>query len=472
MATIRDILKNIQSKLYLSIGYSTDEAKLEARFILEHALKITQKEIIQKSDEDINTDNQTHIEYITEKRMGGRPLPYLLGEWAFYGRTFKVNPHVLIPRADTETLIETGLSKINARDHFDILDLGCGTGIIGITIALERPLSKVTLIDQSEDAIKNTKENQSLHQVTNTMIQKSDLFIQKRSQLINLIYDINNNDYWQIESTKFYVKDYIINNIHSVNLNQSDIVVSLRLDDFIQLTSKTSDIIPPQYYIEILEKMNITNEKVYIVCEKSAVDLPQFIGSNKLGTPIKAFDNIHNMQKQIQELASLAIDKPNTINNHNLNNNSNNKMIDNRVLNMIPLDLDQENLKKTLEEKFTENHLINGQKGVAQFFVDHYLVTEDKKYMIKCTDPSRKMFIYLDNEGKIHKDVNGFKFTKNISDPVIEVTHNMLNELPEKYPDDNGRIDYATIKFMEIANIKHDNNEFIKNLFPPLITKN
>ena len=61
-------------------------------------------------------------------------------------------------------------------DHTDILDLGCGTGIIGITIALERPLTKVTLIDQSEDAIQNTKENQSLHQVTNTTIQKSDWF--------------------------------------------------------------------------------------------------------------------------------------------------------------------------------------------------------------------------------------------------------------------------------------------------------
>ena len=176
MATIRDTLKNIQNKLYLSIGYSSEEAKLEARFILEHVLKITQKEIIQKSDEDINTDNQTHIEYITEKRMGGTPLPYLLGEWAFYGRIFKVNPRVLIPRADTETLIERALSKINPRDHYDILDLGCGTGIIGITIALERPLSKVTLIDQSADAIQNTKENQSLHQVTNTTIQKSDWF--------------------------------------------------------------------------------------------------------------------------------------------------------------------------------------------------------------------------------------------------------------------------------------------------------
>jgi release factor glutamine methyltransferase len=176
VATIRDTLKNIQSKLYQGIGFSSDEAKLEARFILEHVLKITQKEIIQQSDRHIDTDNQTEIEYITEKRIAGTPLPYLLGEWSFYGRTFKVNPHVLIPRADTEVLIEKALSKINAHDHNEILDLGCGTGIIGITIALERSLSKVTLIDQSKHAIQNTKENQTLHQLTNVMIQKSDWF--------------------------------------------------------------------------------------------------------------------------------------------------------------------------------------------------------------------------------------------------------------------------------------------------------
>ena len=176
MATIRDTLKNVQSKLYEGIGFSSDEAKIEARFILEHVLKIAQKEIIQKSDLQIDTDNQNEIEYITEKRIAGIPLPYLLGEWSFYGRTFKVNPHVLIPRADTEILIEKALSKINAHDLYEILDLGCGTGIIGITIALERPLSNVTLIDQSEHAIQNTKENQTLHQVTNVMIQKSDWF--------------------------------------------------------------------------------------------------------------------------------------------------------------------------------------------------------------------------------------------------------------------------------------------------------
>ena len=176
MATIRDTLKNIQSKLHLGIGYSSDEAKLEARFILEHVLKITQKEIIQKSDLSIDIDHQAQIANITEKRIVGIPLPYLLGEWSFFGRTFKVNPHVLIPRADTETLIEKALSKINVLDTYDILDLGCGTGIIGITIALERPLSKITLIDQSQHAIQNTKDNQALYQATNVMIQKSDWF--------------------------------------------------------------------------------------------------------------------------------------------------------------------------------------------------------------------------------------------------------------------------------------------------------
>jgi release factor glutamine methyltransferase len=176
VATIRDTLKNIQSKLHLGIGYSSDEAKLEARFILEHVLKITQKEIIQKSDLSIDIDHQAQIANITEKRITGIPLPYLLGEWSFFGRTFKVNSNVLIPRADTEILIEKALSKINVRNAYDILDLGCGTGIIGITIALERPLSKITLIDQSEHAIQNTKDNQALYQATNVMIQKSDWF--------------------------------------------------------------------------------------------------------------------------------------------------------------------------------------------------------------------------------------------------------------------------------------------------------
>jgi release factor glutamine methyltransferase len=176
VATLRNALKNTESKLHQHMAYSLEEAKLEARFILEYVLKISQKEIIQENDRLLNEEDQLQIETITEKRIAGTPLPYILGEWSFYGRTFKVNRNVLIPRADTEILIEKVLSKISKRDTFHILDLGCGTGIIGITLALERPLSKVMLIDQSEDALKNTKENLALHQAPNITIQKSDWF--------------------------------------------------------------------------------------------------------------------------------------------------------------------------------------------------------------------------------------------------------------------------------------------------------
>ena len=176
MATLRDVLKNTESTLHQHIAYSSDEAKLEARFILEYVLKINQKEMIQENGRLLDREDQAEIQSITDKRIAGIPLPYLLGEWSFYGRTFKVNQNVLIPRADTEILIEKVLSKINKHDTFNMLDLGCGTGIIGITLALERPLSKVMLIDQSEDALKNTKENLALHQAPNITIQRSDWF--------------------------------------------------------------------------------------------------------------------------------------------------------------------------------------------------------------------------------------------------------------------------------------------------------
>ena len=176
MATLRDVLKNTESKLHQEIAYSLDEAKLEARFILEYVLKINQKEIIQENDRILNEKDQAQIQSLTEKRISGTPLPYVLGEWSFYGKTFKVNRNVLIPRADTEILIEKALSKINIRDTFHVLDLGCGTGMIGMTLALERPLSKITLIDQSEDALKNTRDNQVLHELSNVTIQKSDWF--------------------------------------------------------------------------------------------------------------------------------------------------------------------------------------------------------------------------------------------------------------------------------------------------------
>jgi hypothetical protein len=89
-----------------------------------------------------------------------------------------------------------------------------------------------------------------------------------RDKLQTLICNKNNDDYWEFNNTKYYIKDYLIDSNHSLTLNQNDVVVSLRLDDFIQYPCKTSDIIPPQYYMNLLEEMKLKNQSVYIVCDK------------------------------------------------------------------------------------------------------------------------------------------------------------------------------------------------------------
>lgn len=98
--------------------------------------------------------------------------------------------------------------------------------------------------------------------------QKSIHLCKYRDKLIEIIYNKNNNDYWTKNGVKYFIKDYLIDSKHNVLLKCTDIVISLRLDDFIQYPCKTSDIIPPQHYIYILNKLNIKNQTVYIVCDK------------------------------------------------------------------------------------------------------------------------------------------------------------------------------------------------------------
>jgi hypothetical protein len=120
--------------------------------------------------------------------------------------------------------------------------------------------------------LENKHDIQNKNIILNGFFQKSDLFVKYREELIKLIYDATNDDYWQYNNTDFYIKDYLINSKHNISLKADDIVVSLRLNDFIQYPCKTSDIIPPQHYIDTLEKMSIKNRNVYIVCDKLTYD--------------------------------------------------------------------------------------------------------------------------------------------------------------------------------------------------------
>lgn len=107
-------------------------------------------------------------------RAAGQPVAYILGWREFYGRKFKTTPAALIPRPETETLVEAALHHLPAAAH--VLDLGAGCGAIGISIALTQPQSVVTLTDVSEDTLALARENAARLKTTNTRFACGDWY--------------------------------------------------------------------------------------------------------------------------------------------------------------------------------------------------------------------------------------------------------------------------------------------------------
>lgn len=100
---------------------------------------------------------------LVARRAAGEPLQYLLGEWEFLGRTFRVDPRALIPRGETEAIVE--LARTAAPAARAILDGGTGSGILAVSLALERPEARVVAVDRSEAALALARANASLHGV-------------------------------------------------------------------------------------------------------------------------------------------------------------------------------------------------------------------------------------------------------------------------------------------------------------------
>ena len=116
-------------------------------------------------DDPADPDLATRFQTLAERRRAGEPLAYLLGQQEFYGRPFAVSPAVLIPRADTETLVETALEQLlllrqqRRTVPLSLLELGTGSGIIAITLALEAPDTGVHAVERSPEALAMAQQN-------------------------------------------------------------------------------------------------------------------------------------------------------------------------------------------------------------------------------------------------------------------------------------------------------------------------
>jgi len=149
------------------------EAQPEARILLGHALGKDRAWIVAHGGAEVP---DLLIQPLLERRLRREPLAYILGYREFFGRRFAVSPAVLIPRQETETLIEAALIDLGQRPTgTSVLDLGTGSGCIGITLALEWPSARVVLSDESRIAIDVAMANARALEASVTFV-RSDAF--------------------------------------------------------------------------------------------------------------------------------------------------------------------------------------------------------------------------------------------------------------------------------------------------------
>lgn len=133
--------------------------RAEVRMLVSHVLKRGSAWLAAHDDDAPSPEERQRIETLAARRAAGEPMAYLLGEREFFGRTFRCSPAALIPRPETEHLVEHVLTLVETTAKLTILDVGTGTGCIALTLALQRPNAQITALDVSPEALELAREN-------------------------------------------------------------------------------------------------------------------------------------------------------------------------------------------------------------------------------------------------------------------------------------------------------------------------
>ncbi|MDP1558764.1 MAG: peptide chain release factor N(5)-glutamine methyltransferase [Nitrosomonas sp.] len=159
----------------------------DMRILLQHVLNVDHAFLLTHPDQVLTSKQEEIFDQLVARRVNGEPVAYLTGERDFYDLTFKVTPAVLIPRPETELLVEFTLERIPANHACRVLDLGTGSGAIAITIARHRPQVSVVAVDLSADAVSIARMNARNLEVNNISIVTSDWFGELLGEKFDLI---------------------------------------------------------------------------------------------------------------------------------------------------------------------------------------------------------------------------------------------------------------------------------------------
>ena len=165
MSNLRDTLSRVIATFRAA---EVDTPRLDAALLLAHVLGKDRAWLWAHLDDIMPMELQGQFDALVTRRAAREPLAYLLGEWEFYARPFYVNKHVLVPRPETELLVEEALKWL--RQHTttqqqSVIDVGTGSGAIAVTLAVEAPSMRLTAIDISPDALATAQRNAERHNV-------------------------------------------------------------------------------------------------------------------------------------------------------------------------------------------------------------------------------------------------------------------------------------------------------------------
>ncbi len=207
LRTIQDILTQDAARLTATLALDSSDARSEVQCLLQHVLSVPRAWLLAHPEYRLKDTEQTRYDELLFCRLRGEPIAYLLGEREFFGLNFKVTPATLIPRPETELLVELALQRIPEKlpspgltatlppgergwgrgCDFRMLDLGTGSGVIALAIAHSRPDIEVLACDNSATALEVARENAQRLGIANVAFMQSDWYGALDVQRFNLI---------------------------------------------------------------------------------------------------------------------------------------------------------------------------------------------------------------------------------------------------------------------------------------------